>query len=122
MQTLTFFKAIASVMSSCFSKIQISWISLVKKRQKGFHRISCPVEGKPAPYIEWSKEGESVDHTWDRYKVQYTKGAVISNSQQKLKMFMQLWIDHEILKAKICQFFYSHYLKGQSREIFNNFF
>ncbi|XP_023323964.1 fibroblast growth factor receptor-like 1 [Eurytemora carolleeae] len=31
-------------------------------------RISCPVEGKPNPYVEWSKEGTIIDYSWTRYK------------------------------------------------------
>jgi len=31
-------------------------------------RISCPIHGNPAPYIEWSRQGEIIDYTWVKYK------------------------------------------------------
>ena len=60
------------------------------------YRISCPVEGRPAPYIEWSKDGQSLDHTWERYKV----SEFISTVQ---------YTNH----------FYIYFLKGQLNEIFD---
>merc|ERR1711892_847096 len=31
-------------------------------------KIVCPVYGSPQPIIEWSKDGETIDHTWTRMK------------------------------------------------------
>ena len=37
-------------------------------------RLSCPINGIPQPIIEWSKNGETIDFTWSRYKTNAKKG------------------------------------------------
>lgn len=32
-------------------------------------KLQCPIEGFPAPIIEWTKGGEKIDFTWERYKM-----------------------------------------------------
>ena len=34
----------------------------------------CPITGNPLPIIEWSKNGETIDFTWSRYKTNAKKG------------------------------------------------
>ena len=34
----------------------------------------CPISGNPQPIIEWSKDGETIDFTWSRYKTNPKKG------------------------------------------------
>ena len=37
-------------------------------------KLLCPISGNPQPIIEWSKDGETVDFTWSRYKTNPKKG------------------------------------------------
>ena len=37
-------------------------------------RLSCPITGNPQPLIEWTKNGETIDFTWTRYKTNTKKG------------------------------------------------
>lgn len=32
-------------------------------------KLLCPVEGDPFPFIEWKKDGESINELWDNHKV-----------------------------------------------------
>ena len=29
-------------------------------------RLSCPVEADPTPLLQWSKDGESINRSWER--------------------------------------------------------
>ena len=37
-------------------------------------KLACPITGNPQPLIEWSKNGETIDFTWTRYKANSKKG------------------------------------------------
>ena len=37
-------------------------------------KLLCPISGNPQPIIEWSKDGETIDFTWSRYKTNPKKG------------------------------------------------
>ena len=37
-------------------------------------KLSCPITGNPQPLIEWTKNGETIDFTWTRYKTNTKKG------------------------------------------------
>ncbi|XP_060076596.1 fibroblast growth factor receptor-like 1 [Ylistrum balloti] len=46
-------------------KAHFRYVLKVKQTKK----IKCPVEGEPAPMIQWLKDGQDINVLWDRYHV-----------------------------------------------------
>ena len=49
-------------------------------------KILCPIQGNPAPLIEWEKGGEKIDYSWIRLRVVKrwlkVKGALVGDTGQ----------------------------------------